>query len=183
MEWLKATSDYEMLNYTHIMKNIDLNKNFQKALDLMENTDSNIFVTGRAGTGKSTLLDYFRGITKKNIAVLAPTGVAAVNIKGQTIHSFFGFKPDITVEKVKRRYRNRKKRGLYKKLNAIIIDEISMVRADLLDCVDEFLRQNGKDQKLPFGGTQMVFIGDLYQLPPVVIGKERELFRTEYKSP
>ena len=106
----------------------------------MEKTDQSIFVTGRAGTGKSTLLDYFRSKTKKNVAVLAPTGVAAVNIRGQTIHSFFGFRPDITVDLVKKRYRNPRRKKLYKNLDAILIDEISMVRADLLDCVDEFQR-------------------------------------------
>ena len=83
---------------------IDMNKEFRGALEQMENTDSNIFITGRAGTGKSTLLDYFKSVTKKNVVVLAPTGVAALNVQGQTIHSFFHFKPDITPETVRRAY-------------------------------------------------------------------------------
>lgn len=160
--------------------NIELNDQFQKALDLIENTDKHIFITGRAGTGKSTLLSYARSITKKKIAVLAPTGVAAVNINGQTIHSFFGFKPDITISKIKKASGRRK--DIYKKIDAIIVDEVSMVRADLLDCVDTFLRLNGKKKKLPFGGIQMIFIGDLYQLPPVITRDEQNVFIEQYKS-
>lgn len=159
---------------------IEFNEQFQKALDIMEKTMRNIFVTGRAGTGKSTLLNYFRTHTKKKIAVLAPTGVAAVNISGQTIHSFFGFKPDITISKIKKIGGERNK--LYKNIDAIVIDEISMARADLLDCVDKFLRLNGKDKNLPFGGTQMIFIGDLYQLPPVITARDAKIFNSQYET-
>ena len=162
-------------------KNIELNDQFLHALHLMEDTDRNVFVTGRAGTGKSTLLQYFRNYTKKKVAVLAPTGVAAVNVKGQTIHSFFHFRLDVTpdtVHKIRLRVKD-----IYRKLDAIVIDEISMVRADLLDCVDIFLRKHGRKKGLPFGGTQMIFIGDLYQLPPVVTYREKALFRDHYKSP
>ncbi len=162
-------------------KKIEINSCFARALQLMEETDRDIFVTGRAGTGKSTLLEYFRATTAKKIVVLAPTGVAAVNISGQTIHSFFGFRPDVTVEQVKN---NAKKKDspLYRNLDAIVIDEISMVRADLLDCVDQFLRINGRTPGAPFGGLQMIFIGDLYQIPPVVTGRERQIFREHYRS-
>jgi len=160
---------------------IELNPLFKQALKLMEESDKNIFITGRAGTGKSTLLDYFRSNTKKNIVVLAPTGVAAVNVSGQTIHSFFGFKPNVTVEQVRKKAK-KKTSAVYKKLDAIVIDEVSMVRADLLDCVDQFLRINGKISGASFGGIQMIFIGDLYQIPPVVVGREREVFRNHYKS-
>ena len=159
---------------------IELNEQFQKALALIENTNKHIFITGRAGTGKSTLLNYARLITKKKIVVLAPTGVAAVNINGQTIHSFFGFKPDVTISKLKKVSGDRQK--IYKKIDAIIIDEVSMVRADLLDCVDVFLRLNGKNKKESFGGIQMIFIGDLYQLPPVITAKEKSIFAGQYKS-
>jgi ATP-dependent DNA helicase PIF1 len=159
---------------------IELNEKFRQALDLMENSDKNIFLTGRAGTGKSTLLNYFRQTTGKKIVVLASTGVAAVNIAGQTVHSFFGFKPDITLSKVKR---HPDPDEIYQKLDAIVIDEISMVRADLLDCVDKFLRLNGPEHKKPFGGIQMIFIGDLYQLPPVVTSSEKEIFKTHYDTP
>lgn len=164
-----------------MIKDIEINPQFAKALELMEEGSGNVFVTGRAGTGKSTLLEYFRSITSKNIVVLAPTGVAAVNISGQTIHSFFGFRPDVTVEKV-RRQAKRKTAPIYKKLDAIVIDEISMVRADLLDCIDEFLRINGKEPGLPFGGIQMIFIGDLYQIPPVVTADECFIFDEYYDS-
>lgn len=163
-------------------KQIELNPKFKEALDLMEETSLNVFITGKAGTGKSTLLEFFRSSTKKKIVVLAPTGVAALNVKGQTIHSFFKFKPDITLQKVMKK-NIKAGENIYKKLDAIIIDEISMVRADLLDCVDKFLRLNGKKKKMPFGGTQMIFIGDLYQLPPVVTGEEKEIFKSQYRSP
>ncbi|MCX8093101.1 MAG: AAA family ATPase [Candidatus Goldbacteria bacterium] len=164
-----------------ISKGLEINEQFQKALEIMENTSKNIFITGKAGTGKSTLLNYFKNVTKKKIVVLAPTGVAAVNIGGQTIHSFFGFKPDITVDKIKNL--KSKKIKIYKELDAIIIDEISMVRADLLDCIDIFLRKYGKSKNAPFGGIQMIFFGDLYQLPPVVLKHEKEIFSVHYKSP
>jgi ATP-dependent exoDNAse (exonuclease V) alpha subunit len=160
---------------------IELNDRFLHALKIMEETERNVFITGRAGTGKSTLLQYFRDNTDKNIAVLAPTGVAAVNVKGQTIHSFFNFRLDVTPDTAAR-VRPRDK-DIYKKLDAVVIDEISMVRADLLDCVDLFLRRHGKKKGHPFGGLQMVFIGDLYQLPPVVTSREKALFVDHYKSP
>ena len=162
---------------------IDINPEFRHALDIMENTNRSIFITGRAGTGKSTLLSYFSRTTRKKVAILAPTGVAALNVKGQTIHSFFKFRPNITPELIRPRKFKNEKDNIYKKLDAIIIDEISMVRADLLDCVDKFLRLNGPDATEPFGGLQMIFIGDLYQLPPVVSGGEREIFGELYDSP
>ena len=163
---------------------IDFNPEFQSALDMMEETNKNIFITGRAGTGKSTLLNYFHKNTGKNVVILAPTGVAAVNVGGQTIHSFFHFKPNVTVAAIKKkRATGKEKTSIYKKLKTIVIDEVSMMRADLLDCVDKFLRLNGPNSKRPFGGVQMIFIGDLYQLPPVVSGAEREIFRSHYASP
>lgn len=167
-----------ILIYT--VHNIEINDQFQHALDVMEKTVKSVFITGRAGTGKSTLLEYFRSITRKKIAVLAPTGVAALNIKGQTIHSFFGFRPDITPYKVNR---IEKDDSIFKKLDIIVIDEISMVRADLLDCMDKFLRLNGPSSRNPFGGIQMVFVGDLYQLPPVVTSKEKAVFTDLYETP
>ena len=161
--------------------NIELNEEFKKALELMEGTSKNVFITGKAGTGKSTLLEYFRDTTQKKIVVLAPTGVSALNVQGETIHSFFGFRPDITIDKIEKLLPKDAK--IYKELDAIVIDEISMVRADLLDCVDKFLRLNGKKPNLPFGGIQMIFIGDLYQLPPVVTSKEKKIFTDHYESP
>jgi ATP-dependent DNA helicase PIF1 len=160
---------------------IDINPEFQKALEIMENTNHHVFITGKAGTGKSTLLDHFRKTTGKKVAVLAPTGVAALNIQGQTIHSFFGFKPSVTPEKIKKT--GGKEAGIYREFDTIIIDEVSMVRADLLDCIEKFLRLNGPYRKQWFGGVQMVFIGDLYQLPPVVAGAEKEIFTHRYETP
>jgi ATP-dependent exoDNAse (exonuclease V) alpha subunit len=162
---------------------IEINEQFRHAVDIMENSNRNIFITGRAGTGKSTLLSYFRNITKKKVAVLAPTGVAALNVKGQTIHSFFKFKPGITPDKIKKFRSFDNNESIYQKLDIIVIDEVSMVRADLLDCVDRFLRLNGPVSDKPFGGIQMAFIGDLYQLPPVVTGDEKEVFQTFYETP
>ena len=161
---------------------IEINPGFRRALDIMEGTPHHVFITGKAGTGKSTLLELWRGQTLKRIAVLAPTGVAALNVRGQTIHSFFGFKPDVTPEAVRKLGKGRgggaaaDRIALYRNLDAIVIDEVSMVRADLMDCVEKFLRLNGPRPKERFGGLQMIFIGDLYQLPPVVTGQERGLF-------
>lgn len=159
---------------------LELNGDFQYALDALEKTRKSMFITGRAGTGKSTLLQLFRNTTRKKTVVVAPTGVAALNVKGQTIHSFFGFPPrPLAREEIKKR-RNRK---LYQTLEILIIDEISMVRADLLDNIDFFLRVN-RENPLPFGGVQMVFFGDLFQLPPVVSSAaEQQLFQTVYESP
>lgn len=163
---------------------IDFNAEFQRAMALMEETQRNILITGRAGTGKSTLLTYFRNSTKKKVVILAPTGVAAVNVEGQTIHSFFHFKPNVTPASIKRKKKSEKdKPTIYKKLTTIVIDEVSMVRADLLDCIDKFLHLNGPNEKQPFGGIQMIFIGDLYQLPPVVTSAERDIFKSHYPTP
>jgi len=165
---------------------IEINPGFRRALDIMEDTARHVFITGKAGTGKSTLLELWRGQTLKRVAVLAPTGVAALNVRGQTVHSFFGFKPDVTPEAVRKLPKARgaaaDRAALYRNLDAIVIDEVSMVRADLMDCVEKFLRLNGPRPKERFGGLQMIFIGDLYQLPPVVTGQERGLFAPDPPS-
>jgi len=162
---------------------IDINKEFRQAFELIERTSAPVFLTGKAGTGKSTFLRYFRDHTTKKTVVLAPTGVAALNIHGQTIHSFFNFKPDITVDNLNVVRVSKNMAKVYRNLEIIVIDEISMVRADLLDCVDAFLRIYGPTSRHPFGGVQMIFIGDLYQLAPVVRGTEKEIFQTVYRSP
>lgn len=160
---------------------IEISDSFKRALDLMEKGEKPVFVTGRAGTGKSTLLSYFRDHTKKNIVVLAPTGVASLNVQGQTIHSFFGFSTNVTLETIERPRKNIK---TMRALDSLVIDEISMVRADLLDCVDRALRLARNKKDIPFGGAQLIGIGDLYQLPPVVASaEERQFFKTRYESP
>jgi len=160
---------------------IEINEKFKEAIKYVK-SGKNLFITGKAGTGKSTLLKVIRDSLTKNCVVLAPTGVAAVNIGGQTIHSFFGFRPDITIEKVLRRKHPRNPE-VYKNLEVLIIDEISMVRADLLDCINTFLTMHGPEKGRPFGGVQLIFIGDLYQLPPIVTYKEKEIFSEMYLSP
>ena len=153
----------------------------ERALHFLEQTSRNLIITGKAGSGKSTLLKYFRATTKKNVAVVAPTGVAAINVQGQTIHRFFRFKPDITIDKIKTRLDPRDVL-LYKRLDTLVIDEISMVRADLLDCVDAFLRLHGPKRGQAFGGVQIVVMGDLYQLPPVVKDEEEQIFQGLYTT-
>ncbi|OQA59773.1 MAG: ATP-dependent RecD-like DNA helicase [Candidatus Atribacteria bacterium ADurb.Bin276] len=167
-------------NENHPYPLIEITAEFEKALNLLENSSSHLFITGKAGTGKSTLLELFRNNTSKQVVVLAPTGVAALNVKGQTIHSFFRFRPDITLDKVEKLQSDLI--DIYQQVDTIIIDEISMVRADLLDCVDRFLRLNCKKKEKPFGGKQMVFIGDLYQLPPVIKRGEKDIFKNKYKT-
>ncbi|MCK9578083.1 DEAD/DEAH box helicase [bacterium] len=141
----------------------------------------NIFLTGKAGTGKTTFLRYFRSITDKNVVVLAPTGVSAVNIQGQTMHSFFKFHPGITENDIKKVYY--KDRDIYKNIDILIIDEISMVRSDFFDCIEKFLRINGPEPGKIFGGIQVIITGDLYQLPPIVQKEEEIIFELVYKSP
>lgn len=161
-------------------KSFTLTQELQDCISVMENSNDIIFITGKAGTGKSTLIDYFRNTTKKKTVVLAPTGLAAINVRGQTIHSFFHLPPRfITPDAIPKRVNSR----IYRDLDTIIIDEISMVRADILDGIDQFLRLHGKDRMLPFGGIQMIFVGDLYQLPPIVTRDDIPMFNRMYESP
>ncbi len=157
-----------------------LSKDFRSVLDTLENSKLNIFVTGKAGTGKSTLLNIFRRTTAKNVVFLAPTGIAALNIQGQTIHSFFSIPPKLLSSEELGRPKNH---SLIKKLDTIVIDEISMVRADIIDHINYILQGVKKNNNF-FGGVQMVFFGDMFQLPPVVAGQfEKQYFREFYSSP
>lgn len=165
---------------TDIPPDFEFNDEFSHAFYLMENSHKNLFITGKAGTGKSTLLQYFRRHTEKNIVVLAPTGVAAVKIRGQTIHSFFKFPPKAIQMKHVRRLRNK---ALINNLDAIVIDEVSMLRADILDGIDQSLRINRDNHNAAFGGVQMIIFGDLFQLPPVVGRQERQILEMQYPSP
>lgn len=158
----------------------------KSALQAMHDAKRSCFITGKAGTGKSTLLTYFLERADGNVAVLAPTGVAALNVGGQTIHSFFRFMTDITVQKAERAAMRALKQGdgeLYQILDAIVIDEISMVRADLLDCVDAFLRVVRQKKSESFGGVKMIFVGDMYQLPPVVTAQDKDALNALYAGP
>lgn len=140
------------------------------AYELMENTSESFFLTGRAGTGKSTLLNFFRANTRKKHVVLAPTGIAAINVGGSTIHSFFGFPLREMVEddpEIREWSTTHPRFQVLLEAEAIIIDEVSMVRADILDAIDQFLQLNLKSLA-PFGGKQLIMIGDVFQLPPVV---------------
>ena len=154
---------------------------FSRALELMGAGPRCLFVTGRAGTGKSTLLRHFRATTDRKIAVVAPTGIAALNVQGETIHSFFRFPPrPLSAEDIE----EMPDKSLYRALDAIVIDEISMVRADMLDAIDRFLRVNGRVKEEPFGGIRMILIGDPFQLPPVVSSQaERHFLSLRYKTP
>lgn len=135
------------------------------ALDYLRIGKGNLFVTGRAGTGKSTLLRALRDLISDNMVVVAPTGLAAVNVGGQTIHSFFGLPPRLIRPDDIRRSRNG---GLMRKLDLLVIDEVSMVRSDLMWALDQSLRVNRGRPREPFGGLRLVLFGDLHQLPPVV---------------
>lgn len=182
--------------------NVDpANTIFQKAVAFVNQTNKHLFLTGKAGTGKTTFLKHIKENTFKKIAVVAPTGVAAINAGGVTIHSFFQlpFGPFIPSEKgfwggydgeinnraslLKNIRLQRSKRQVIQELDVLIIDEISMVRADLLDAVDTVMRFVRKQPLIPFGGVQMVYIGDLFQLPPVAKREEWELLNEYYKSP
>lgn len=176
----KYTPSYKTRIKSYDVSNIEINDDFKLALNSIENDGKSIYITGKAGTGKSTLLKYFRATTKKNIVVLAPTGLAAINVDGQTIHSFFKFPPRLIEQNKIKHLRDTE---VVRKLDVMVIDEVSMVRADLMDGIDLSLKLN-RNNNLPFGGVQMVFIGDLFQLPPIV--RERELqqyFEEHYQSP
>lgn len=156
----------------------EVTEEFKTALDYIEAGQQILLITGQAGTGKSVFIQYLRSAINKNCVVVAPTGVAALTVGGQTIHSFFHSRP-IDLDSIQQV----KNRTLYEKMDVLIIDEISMVRADMLDAIEMFLRKNAKDEKLPFGGVQIVFVGDLFQLPPVIARQEEAaLFGGVYGS-
>ena len=171
---------------------IDLdNLEFQQALQIIQYTRRSLFLTGKAGTGKSTFLRYICQNTKKKHVVLAPTGIAAINAGGSTLHSFFKlpFHPLLPNDT---RYNRRniretlkyngEKRKILRELELIIIDEISMVRADIIDFIDKVLRIYCRNMREPFGGKQLLLVGDIYQLEPVVREEDRQLLRPFYPS-
>lgn len=160
---------------------IEVTREYRLIGEVLDSGFPIVFVSGKAGTGKSTLIQYLRHVIQKNVAVVAPTGVAALNVKGATIHSFFRFPPRVLMDEDIVQVRDRR---LYQKLDLLIVDEVSMVRADVIDGMDRFLRLNGRDENAPFGGTQLLLVGDLFQLPPVVTtAEETVLFSRHYESP
>jgi len=160
---------------------IVLTEEFRSVLSLLENSNNNFFLTGSAGTGKTTLLRQFRQQTHKKVVLLAPTGIAAFNLKGQTIHSFFRFPPRIITPEVISLIRTNNK--IYQTVDTIIIDEISMVRADLFEGIDIFMRRHGRNSNQPFGGVQIILAGDPYQLSPVVSFEEEPIISELYETP
>lgn len=168
------------------------NTEFQNALRLIQYTHNSVFLTGKAGTGKSTFLRYVCQHTKKKYVVLAPTGIAAINAGGSTLHSFFKlpFHPLLPDDPQfsGRRLRDTLKyssehQKLLKKIELVIIDEISMVRADIIDFIDKILRIYSHNLREPFGGKQMLLVGDVFQLEPVVKSDEREIINRYYPNP
>ena len=159
------------------------NPELQLARDFVQHTRNNIFLTGKAGTGKTTFLHNLKNDTPKRMIVTAPTGVAAINAGGVTLHSFFQlpFGPQVPGSNLQQRRFTREKTNIIKGLDLLVIDEISMVRADLLDCVDAVLRRY-KHRERPFGGVQLLMIGDLHQLSPVVKEDDWQLLKPYYDS-
>ena len=166
------------------MDQVKLSIEQQNLFDYIEQSENNIFVTGRAGTGKSTLLSYLVENTQKNVAVCAPTGVAALNVGGVTIHSLFGFPFGILGEQDIARHLNRRTREVLAALDVLVIDEISMVNADLMDAISKSMGIARGRRKIPFGGAQLVMFGDPYQLSPVPGNNEERAYMAEnYQSP
>lgn len=162
------------------------NKEFSDALELIQNTNQTFFLTGKAGTGKSTFLKYVVENVDKNFIVAASTGIAAVNVNGVTINSLFNLplRPLLPNDsEIKIFSSNSEKRQLIVNADTIIIDEVSMVRADIIDAIDYSLRHNGGNSSLPFGGKQVVFVGDIFQLEPIVKGRsDKEIIKEFYGS-
>ncbi|MBQ9016667.1 AAA family ATPase, partial [Candidatus Saccharibacteria bacterium] len=183
-EKMKAEkSNDERKNIEH--GHVKLGEEQRRIFDLLETSNENTFVTGKAGTGKSVLLQYFVKNTRKQVAVVAPTGVAALNVGGQTIHSFFGLKLEVqdTEDLESVRDMGYKKREILRKIDALVIDEVSMVSSAMMDMIDAKLRYARDDKERPFGGCQIIAFGDLYQLPPVVTsGQESRFIEDRYKT-
>lgn len=174
------------------IEKIDLNnQELQNALQLVQFTHRSLFLTGKAGTGKSTFLHYIAQTTKKKYVILAPTGIAAINVGGATLHSFFKlpFHPILpndrqySTQQLRNTLKyNSEKIKLIRELELIIIDEISMVRADIIDFIDKILRVYSHNMRIPFGGKQLLLVGDVYQLEPVLKEEDWQLLQPYYPS-
>ena len=164
---------------------MERNNELRTAWDFVEHTGRSIFLTGKAGTGKTTFLKTVVGRSCKRNVVVAPTGVAAINAGGSTIHSFFQlpFSPFVPNAQIKSKFDfGKEKRKIISSLDLLIIDEISMVRSDLLDAIDSVLRRY-RDRYKPFGGVQLLMIGDLQQLTPVVTPEDERILKPYYDTP
>lgn len=163
---------------------IEMTEEFKQALDLMEKGE-NIFLTGKAGSGKSTLIREFLTSTNRIVEKVAPTGIAALNIDGFTIHKFFGLRPTTTLKSLveEKEFIPHRSRETIEKIDTLIIDEASMLRSDLFDIIVWALKKYGKNKFAQFGGVQLILVGDLFQLPPVVTSKENNFFKTYYDTP
>ena len=164
-----------------LLKDIEITEEYEAIKTLIERGEQFLFVTGKAGTGKTTLIHFLNNIFEdKNVVTVAPTGVAALNAKGETIHSFFKLPPRFVFPEDIKSASNKR---LYLSMHILIVDEISMVRADVIDGMNLFL-QKARDSSLPFGGVQVIFLGDLFQLPPVVNFQEGKMLNEHgYRSP
>ena len=157
---------------------MEQNKEWMQAYRLLKNTNTSFFLTGRAGTGKTTFVKNAQQEISKSFIVLAPTGVAAINAGGVTIHSFFGFEPKVLTP-YDRANLNKENYAILHSADTIIIDEVSMVRCDLIDAMNRALQACMKNS-LPFGGKQMLFVGDMFQLEPVVTADDKEEMKNLY---
>jgi PIF1-like helicase/Helix-turn-helix domain/HRDC domain/Helicase len=173
-----------------VANTIERNEVFDLAYRFVTETNENIFLTGKAGTGKTTFLKFLKDNATKNIVVAAPTGVAAINAGGVTLHSLFQlpFHPFLPTKNNKEELlaklrQNKKKQDLLRKMELLVIDEISMVRCDTMDAIDTILRSIRRNYHLPFGGVQLLCIGDLFQLPPVAQNQEWNILSEYYTSP
>lgn len=165
-----------MLSFEH-------NSIFELALKFINRTQRSIFISGKAGTGKTTFLKGLKSFCTKKIAIVAPTGIAAINANGVTIHSFFGLPINPFLPGISKPVLNfdSQKRKILSQLELLVIDEVSMLRADTLDAIDYALRIARKKDD-PFGGVQILFIGDLYQLPPIVSDEDKKILSRYYSE-
>ena len=187
MDYLEEIAEMDAMFPSHVAEDTRVsNHEMNLAWQFVTSTNVSVFLTGKAGTGKTTFLRTLRQRTPKRMVVLAPTGVAAINAQGQTIHSFFQlpFGPAVPgMQMGEKKYRmGKEKKNLIRTLDLLVIDEISMVRCDVLDAVDQELRKY-KDRSKPFGGVQLLLIGDLQQLAPVAQEREWALLSPYYDTP
>ena len=166
-----------VIDYKTLPDNFKFEDQFENIYNQMEFSNQNILINGKAGTGKTTLLEYFRINSKKNFVILASTGISAINAKGKTIHSFFLFPPRILINEKIKKLRTK----IIQKVQTILIDECSMIRSDVLDAIDQSLKLNRNNDK-PFGGIQVILLGDIYQLPPVIRENEKDIFDKFYPN-